>query len=60
MRRLFLAYALSGLILTHLMTVLARACGHRHLSELGLRDLTTWSADIAKLTGIRYAGIEAP
>ena len=23
-------------------------------------DLTTWSADIAKLTGIQYAGVEAP
>jgi glutamate synthase domain-containing protein 2 len=43
-----------------LMKVLARACGHRHLSEFAVSDLTTWSADIAKLTGIRYAGVEAP
>jgi glutamate synthase domain-containing protein 2 len=43
-----------------LMKVLARACGRRHLSELVIHDLTTWNADIAKLTGIQYAGVEAP
>jgi glutamate synthase domain-containing protein 2 len=43
-----------------LMKVLARACGHRHLSEFTLSDLTTWSTEIAKLTGIRYAGVKAP
>lgn len=43
-----------------LMKVLARACGHHHLRELSLHDLTTWNADIAKLTGIQYAGVEAP
>jgi hypothetical protein len=25
-----------------------------------VHDLTTWKADIAKLTGIQYAGVEAP
>jgi glutamate synthase domain-containing protein 2 len=43
-----------------LMKVLARACGHRHLNDFTAHDLTTWSADIAKLTGIQYAGVEAP
>jgi glutamate synthase domain-containing protein 2 len=43
-----------------LMKVLARACGHHHLRDLSAHDLTTWSADIAKLTGIQYAGVEAP
>jgi len=43
-----------------LMKVLARACGHDHLRDLGVHDLTTWKADIAKLTGIQYAGVEAP
>jgi glutamate synthase domain-containing protein 2 len=43
-----------------LMKVLARACGHDHLRHLSVHDLTTWSADIAKLTGIQYAGVEAP
>ena len=43
-----------------LMKVLARACGHRHLGDLTVHDITTWNADIAKLTGIQYAGVEAP
>ena len=43
-----------------LMQVLARACGHRHLRDFQVHDLTTWNADIAKLTGIQYAGVEAP
>ena len=43
-----------------LMKVLARACGHRHLGELSVHDLTTWNADISKLTGIQYAGVGAP
>jgi len=43
-----------------LMKVLARACGHDHLRDLSVHDLTTWNADIAKLTGIQYAGVEAP
>ena len=43
-----------------LMKVLSRACGHRHLRDLSVHDLTTWNADIAKLTGIQYAGVGAP
>jgi glutamate synthase domain-containing protein 2 len=43
-----------------LMKVLARACGHDHLSGFTQHDLTTWNADIAKLTGIAYAGVGAP
>ena len=43
-----------------LMQVLARACGHRHLRDFPVHDLSTWNADIAKLTGIQYAGVEAP
>ena len=43
-----------------LMKVLARACGHHHLRDFTPSDLTTWNADIAKLTGIQYAGVEAP
>jgi methylamine---glutamate N-methyltransferase subunit C len=41
----------------HLMQVLARACGHDHLSKLALRDLTTCDRDIAQLTGVPYAGV---
>ena len=42
---------------THLMQVLARACGHEHLREFSADDLTTWKRDIAYLTGVRYAGV---
>lgn len=40
-----------------LMQVLARACGHEHLSEFAPNDLTTWDRDLAYLTGVRYAGV---
>jgi len=40
-----------------LMGVLARACGHRHLGEFELRDLTTWKRDVAELTGVSYGGV---
>jgi glutamate synthase domain-containing protein 2 len=42
------------------MSVLARACGHDALSQLALRDLNTWNHDIARLTGVRYAGVSEP
>lgn len=41
----------------HLMQVLARACGHSHLNQFNIHDLTTWNRDIAYLTGIHYAGV---
>jgi glutamate synthase domain-containing protein 2/nitrite reductase/ring-hydroxylating ferredoxin subunit len=40
-----------------LMQVLARACGHDHLSHLALDDLTTFDREMAALTGIEYGGI---
>lgn len=42
---------------TELMKVMARACGHSHLNEFCLNDLSTWHYDTARLTGIQYAGI---
>ncbi len=42
-----------------LMQVLARACGHRHLREFRVEDLTTWKREIADLTGVPYAGVGA-
>jgi methylamine---glutamate N-methyltransferase subunit C len=42
---------------TELMTVLARACGHSRLSDFNAHDLTTFSHDMHRLTGIAYAGI---
>jgi len=40
-----------------LMTVLARAAGHRHLSEFSIDDLTTFKADMAQLSGVTYGGV---
>jgi len=40
-----------------LMTVLSRATGHRHLSELSIDDLTTFNSEMAKLTGVAYGGV---
>ncbi len=42
---------------TELMTVLARACGHDSLSGFNQRDLTTWSRDMALLSGVAFAGV---
>jgi len=43
-----------------LMTVLARAAGHRHLSEFAVHDLTTFKTDMARLTGVAYGGVIGP
>nr|WP_256735921.1 glutamate synthase-related protein [Mycolicibacterium hippocampi] len=40
-----------------LMVVLARACGHRRLSEFELDDLVTFDRDFAYLSGVPYAGV---
>jgi glutamate synthase domain-containing protein 2 len=40
-----------------LMTVLARAAGHRRLSEFCADDLTTFKSEMAKLTGVAYGGV---
>ena len=42
---------------TELMQVMARACGHDHLSKLCPDDLTTFDREMAHLTGIPYAGV---
>ncbi|MDH3614917.1 MAG: glutamate synthase-related protein [Gammaproteobacteria bacterium] len=42
-----------------LMQVLARAAGHRHLSEFSREDLTTFKTDMAQLTGVAYGGVTA-
>lgn len=41
-----------------LMQVLARALGHRSLSDFTLNDLTTFDRDMAHLAGIPYGGID--
>ena len=40
-----------------LMEVMARATGHRHLSEFNIDDLTTFKKDMAELTGVAYGGV---
>ncbi len=40
-----------------LMTVVARAAGHRHLGEFSREDLTTFKQDMAQLTGVAYGGV---
>ena len=40
-----------------LMKILARACGHDHLSGFNLRDLTTWDREMAHLSGVEYGGV---
>jgi len=39
-----------------LMQILARACGHHHLREFNIDDLTTFDREMAYLTGISYGG----
>lgn len=40
-----------------LMQVMARACGHDHLSRFSADDLTTWKREMRDLTGVTYGGI---
>jgi glutamate synthase domain-containing protein 2 len=40
-----------------LMQVMARACGHDHLSKFNSADLTTWKRDMADLSGVAYGGL---
>lgn len=45
---------------TNLMQVMARACGHDALHKFNRNDLATWHSEMARLTGIRYAGLGTP
>lgn len=40
-----------------LMQVLARACGHDHVTKFSPRDLTTWKTEMAALSGVKFAGV---
>ena len=44
---------------TELLQVLARACGHTHLSQFDRSDITTWKKQMADLTGLEFAGFNA-
>ena len=39
-----------------LMRVMARACGHDHLSKFSIDDLTTWKPEMAALSGVAFGG----
>lgn len=40
-----------------LMQVMARACGHDHLSGFVPDDLTTWKKEMAELSGVAFGGV---
>ena len=40
------------------MKTLARACGHHHLSQFNINDLSTWKLEMSKLSGIKFCGIK--
>lgn len=40
-----------------LMQVMARACGHDHLSQFNVDDLTTWKRQMAELSGVPFGGV---
>ena len=40
-----------------LMKIMARACGHAHLSALAPDDLVTWKEDMSRLSGVAYGGV---
>ncbi|MGF1543696.1 MAG: glutamate synthase-related protein [Parvularculaceae bacterium] len=44
---------------THLMQVLARACGHRALGDFELEDLTTFKPEMAALAGVPFGGVQS-
>jgi hypothetical protein len=39
------------------MQVMARACGHDHLSKFNTQDLTTWKKDMSELSGVAFGGV---
>ena len=41
-----------------LMQVMARACGHDHLSKFNQDDLTTWKRKVSELSGVPYGGVQ--
>ena len=42
---------------TELMQVMARACGHNHISQFNHDDLTTWKKDMADISGVNFGGV---
>ncbi|GAB5445272.1 glutamate synthase-related protein [Gymnodinialimonas sp.] len=42
---------------TELMQVMARACGHDHLSKFEPGDLTTWKKEMSEISGVAFGGV---
>lgn len=42
---------------TQLMCVMARACGHTHLNQFNIHDVTTFNRELAYQTGMKYGGV---
>ena len=42
-----------------MMQIMARACGHDHMSKFQSDDIATWHKEMADLSGINYAGLRA-
>ena len=43
---------------TELMKVMARACGHDHVSQFSIDDLTTFKREMSDLSGVAFAGVQ--
>ena len=39
------------------MQVMARACGHNHVTGFTQDDLTTWKREMADLSGVTFGGV---
>lgn len=42
---------------TELMKIMARACGHDHLTKFSRDDLTTWKRNMADISGVPFGGL---
>jgi len=42
----------------HLMKIMTRACGYHSLREFSRNDICTWKAEMSRLAGIPYAGVD--
>lgn len=40
-----------------LMQVMARACGHDHLDQFNVNDLSTWKKEMTELSGVPFSGV---
>ena len=41
----------------HLMQVMARACGHNHITKFSASDLTTWKKEMSEISGVSFGGL---